>query len=322
MKRLNDNSKVLIMDLEQDSPDWLPWRQKGIGSSDVALLMSPEPVFDRTVGTLWKRKVGYEREVALDNEHIRRGKELEPKIRDEVNKILGTNFEPACVLREDAPYLRASLDGIDYDRDAILEIKAPSPKVFKKYKDTWEIPENYYLQMQYQMLCSDTEYGYFAFAQDSNPDDIPWLENLELYIIPVKNNHLLQLEIEKNCAIFQKGVDNKIPVGWKDDKLVLFESNPTMFVIIGGPEQMEKLYGVPNFPLPIVKTFYEQDVEIQGNQSFVVGIAEPMIVPFLKQNHPHHHLKIINLIDSPFANAVQNVELTKKGLLEAIKQLA
>jgi hypothetical protein len=109
-----------------------------------------------------------------------------------------------CVLRTDAPYLRASLDGLDLDFDCLLEIKAPSDKVFEKYLSTWQIPENYYLQMQYQMLCSDVEYGYFAFAREV-PVDVPWIEEkteLEVYIIPVRNNYGLQLEIEKQCALY------------------------------------------------------------------------------------------------------------------------
>jgi predicted phage-related endonuclease len=92
MKRLNDNEKVMLVDLDQSSGEWLEWRNQGIGSSDVALLMSPEPVFDRTVGTLWKQRMGYERAVELDNEHIQRGKTLEPKIRDLVNKKAWDKF--------------------------------------------------------------------------------------------------------------------------------------------------------------------------------------------------------------------------------------
>src|SRR4051812_36659346 len=129
MKRLKEDNLVLVDTLDQDSEEWLKWRGEGIGSSDVALLMNPEPLFDRTVGTLWKQKIGYERAVAINNEHVNRGKALEPIIRDRVNEIMGTSFKPMCMMRTDAPYLRASLDGWDESLDAILEIKSPSDKV-------------------------------------------------------------------------------------------------------------------------------------------------------------------------------------------------
>lgn len=315
MKRLNDNNKVAVVDLDQDSEEWLLWRNEGLGSSDIALLMLPEPLFDRTVGSLWKQRMGYERTVALDNEHIKRGKELEPKIREHVNNLLGSNFQPECVLRTDSPYLRASLDGIDYDLDAILEIKSPSDKVFEKYLKEWKIPYNYYLQMQYQMLCSDTECAYFAFGREVettlgliNGDE----KELEVYIITVKNDHTLQLDIERRAALFQKGIETHTPVGWKDEVLSFYHTNPTVFVIIANHEQIQTINKIKNPPLPI---------DILKTGSCIWPIEDFKGLVHLKSALPEHKVKIINLIPSPFSNTISVIELTESGILNHIKSL-
>lgn len=326
MKRLDNNKLVELVDLNQSSKEWLDWRNDGIGSSDVALLMSSEPVFDRTVGTLWKQRVGYERAVELDNEHIRRGKELEPIIRDEVNKILGTNFNPLCIMRKDKPYLRASLDGIDFDRDAILEIKSPSDKVFEKYLKTWQIPENYYLQMQYQMLCSDVEYCYFAFGRQiiikegmSDPEyGTDPITKLEIYIIPVKNNYTKQLDIERRCELFWKGVNTKTPVGWSNGELILYDTSPTMFLVICDILQERDLLKIKGLPIP-----FEKDILKDKNKSFIASVHNLNIAMLvqIKELYPNHHLKIINLVESPFSNKIDIIELNKKNLLNYIKTI-
>lgn len=332
MKRLNNDDLVQIIDVEQGTKEWLEdFRGKGIGSSDVALLMNEGRLYDRDVGTLWKQKVGYEKVVPLDNVHIQRGKDLEPKIRDEVNKLLGTHFEPACVLRTDAPYLRASLDGIDFDNDCILEIKAPSEKVYSKYIGTWEIPENYYLQIQYQMLCANVHYAYYVFGAEElieiSGDDIGLYNgyrteeglpaNLKIHIILIKNNHELQLDIERRCALFQKAVETKTPIGWSNGKLVLYDTNPTMFVVLGSFDNMLELDSIKNFPLPI----YSIESVYPTKKSFVIGIVNYKSIVKLKDSNPHHHIKIINLTESPFSNKVSDIILDKKGLLKAIKNL-
>jgi putative phage-type endonuclease len=306
MKRFEAEDLVIIEELDQDSDDWLSWRNEGIGSSDVAVLMSPEPVFDRTVGTLWKQKIGYERAPQINNPHVKRGKELEPEVRDMVNEMLGTAFEPKCILRQDSPYLRASLDGLDLSIDALLEIKSPSDKVFEKYLKSWEIPKNYYEQMQYQMLVSNVEYGYFAFYNETHPHP---------YIITVENDFELQLEIEKRCAIFWKGVLTKTPVGWENNSLRLFHTKPTAFLVICSNEQKKKLQSF-DLTIPVNPAILNLVCS-----SFVYTISPERfdLIPKLKDLAPDHQLKIINLTSSPFFSAVSEVDITEEGILGVIK---
>lgn len=287
MKRLNDNNLVIFDPLDQSSPEWLEWRNKGIGSSDVAVLMSPKPVFDRTVGTLWKQKIGYERAVALDNEHIKRGKELEPEICAMVNEMLGAKFEPACIYRKDAPYLRASLDGFDESLDCILEIKAPSDNVYAKYLKTWEIPQNYYEQMQYQMLVADVEYGYFAFynQQASHP-----------YIIKVENNLEVQLEIEKRCHLFWRSVQTKTPLGWDGDRLKMFHQKPSLVILVGNVDQQIEWLAKE---CELTKVLVNQQKH-EGSGVMFLPVQRLDSMPQIKDVYFDHDIKIINLTPSPF----------------------
>lgn len=314
MKRLNDNNLVIFDSLDQSSPEWLEWRKKGIGSSDVAVLMSPKPVFDRTVGTLWKQKIGYERAVALDNEHIKRGKELEPEIRNMVNEILGAEFKDVCIYRKDAPYLRASLDGFDEKLDCLLEIKSPSDAVFQKYLKAWpQIPQNYYEQMQYQMLVADVEYAYFAFynAQtikektEDGERDTGILKYPHPYIIKVENDFETQLEIEKRCHLFWRAVQTKTPIGWVGEELRLFHQRPTLILLVLSEQQAEQIE-LDTLELP------SRDPELPYSGSFIGLLTEEnySALTNIKDVNPEHDIKIINLTPSPFG-AGDEVELSQ-----------
>jgi putative phage-type endonuclease len=307
MKRFNDDSRILFDTVAQDSEEWLAWRNEGIGSSDVVLLMTEKPVFDRTVGTLWKQKIGYERAVAINNEHVKRGKEQEPIIRDMVNKMLKTKFEPMCTMRTDAPYLRASLDGWDEELDVLLEIKAPSTNVFNKYLKEWTIPYNYYCQMQYQMLVTNVEYGIFAFYNDAYPHP---------FIIPVENNHELQLDIERRCALFWKSVETKTPIGWDGMTLKLFPARPTMFIVVADKEKFLHLT-LMKFPLPVNCLLHEEEgsfIQLMDSKATSDLIA-------LKQKNPHHEVRIINLVASPFSDKPDEVEFSSEGIMKKIQEL-
>jgi len=311
MRRVSKDN-VIIEDLDQDSDEWLEWRNAGIGSSDIALLMSPEPVFDRTIRTLWEQRVGYERTVELDNEHIRRGKELEPIIRDKVMDLLYLDYKPLCVRRYDQPYLRASLDGYNHFSNSILEIKSPSEKVFKSYLDTWTVPYNYYLQMQYQMLVSGADFAYFAFYNKDILDSEEEQKHVHPYLMLVEPDFKLQLEIEQRCSLFWHAVENKIPIGWDNDELTLFPQYRKVLYLIVDDKQREKILNM-NLPVPV----YEEVREYVDNGSAIYLISdltgithESEITTNLKKR------KILSLVESPFCNEPYPLKLNKSSIMK------
>lgn len=301
--------KHKIVKLDQDSGEWLDWRNGGIGSSDVALLMSPEPVFDRTVRSLWEQRVGYERAVELDNEHIRRGKELEPIIRDKVNAILDSFFEPQCVERIDSPYLRASLDGYNPELKAILEIKSPAEKTFNSYLNSWEIPKNYLLQMQYQMLVCNASIGYFSFYNKDIMNDVHKQKHDHPYIMLVEPDFNLQLEIEKRCAMFWYAVQNKIPIGWKNGELTLFPATIKKLILIVTEKQAEKIRKI-NLPVDVYinACSYGSEIILCTDISMLANINEG--------RSTEERAKILSLVESPFCNEPYPLKLTKKAIME------
>lgn len=270
MKLDKDRHVVFLEDMEQDSDEWLHWRQQGLGSSDIALIMSPKPVFDRSLVTLWRDRTGIEPHPFVANEHTIRGKTLEPAIRESVNQMLNMDFEPVCVYREDAPYLRASLDGYSREHDCILEIKSPSDRVFDKYMQDWQVPENYMYQMQYQMLVCGAEYGWFAFYNETRPHP---------YLIYVPNDLEMQSEIERRASLLWHAIERRVPIGFVDEELTLLPQVPTMFVLIGGAEAplpVEKLRNVRSFP-----------------HSFAYECADYRDIAQLKKLNPAHRVELV-----------------------------
>lgn len=271
MKLTVDREEILVHDIEQDSTEWLEgFRPAGIGSSDVVLLMEPKGSFERTMFGLWKDRLGYEKFQFVSNEHVERGKRLEPAVRDMVNEMLNMNFQPACISRKHHPYLRASLDGIDFEHDVILEIKCPSDKVFDKYLDTKEVPIHYYMQIQYQLLVANADYAYYSFYNDRVKDP---------YIIVVENNVELQADIQKRCSLFWDAVQNKIPIGFDEaGSLKLYPVRPIMIVHIG--------FAPPETTLPVI-------TEVQSVEgTFYYWAQTPRELSAMREKNPDHEVRV------------------------------
>lgn len=255
MKLQIQNEDILVHPVEQDTDEWLnEFRPAGIGSSDIVLLVNPKGSFERTAFSLWKDRVGYEKQVFTPNEHTIRGKTTEPLVRDLVNKMTGMNFEPACISRQSSPYLRASLDGIDFEHDVLLEIKCPAKKGFEKFIETGQIPDYYYLQIQYQLLVSGADYAIYAVYNDMRPEPIIRL---------VENNLELQLDIINRCDIFWQSVQTKTPIGFNEKgELKMFPIRPIMIIdenyngslyVTESPQKIEHTFVLKSSNLKVIK---------------------------------------------------------------------
>jgi len=153
-----------LSQLNQGSADWLSWRSKGIGASDVAPLMG----FTRykSLFQLWAEKTGIAEPFA-GNEHTRRGNLLEPLVRDRYNLENMCNLQPALFEYKEWPILRASLDGIDSIGKHILEIKCPLGKDHETAMGG-KIPEQYVYQIQTQLLVSGAVSGDYVSYRDGD----------------------------------------------------------------------------------------------------------------------------------------------------------
>ena len=144
--------------LEQNTPEWLRWRQAGIGSSDAPVIMG-EGAF-KTRRLLWAIKTGRSREFA-GNAASRRGQALERTARSAYERELGVQVEPLCLVHEQLEWMRASLDGISFDGSTVLEIKCPLAVRDQNAAQQGRVPSHYYGQLQHKLEVSGAEEAHY-----------------------------------------------------------------------------------------------------------------------------------------------------------------
>ena len=106
----------------QGSPEWLGWRQKGLGASDAPIIMGKSHYM--TPYTLFKLKTGIMPPPKANPAQLR-GHTLEPKARIAYQQLTGNVVVPTTAEYVEAPIFRASLDGMTFHENMIVEIKCP-----------------------------------------------------------------------------------------------------------------------------------------------------------------------------------------------------
>ncbi len=142
----------------QGSPEWIAWRKTKVTASEIPIIIGKSKWM--TAYQLWQQKLGFTDGIK-DNWAMKRGRDLEPVVRDLCNEEIGFTFVPEVVVHKEINWAAASLDGIDRENKAILEIKCPGLADHQKAEKD-EIPEHYKPQVQWQMFCSDLEICYYA----------------------------------------------------------------------------------------------------------------------------------------------------------------
>ena len=140
-----------IVQLVQGSPEWLAYRLSRRNASETAAVLGISPW--TTPYQLWLLKTG--RAVTTVTSAMRHGTDTEPAARAAYEAQTGCVMQPLVL--EHKGYI-ASLDGITFDHDLILEIKCP---VRGSRSDLWTdvaagtVPEHYVVQVQHQLMVSD-----------------------------------------------------------------------------------------------------------------------------------------------------------------------
>jgi len=202
--------------LPQGSPEWLKWRGDGVGGSEVATVCGENPY--ETKMSLWKSKVAARRGEPVsdggENEHMRRGKELEPHARAEYEQLMGWACPPLCVVHDDLDFVRCSLDGLREDGELVLEIKAPGARNHAKAIDLKRNPEDfrfviphYHCQVQYQLLIVGASKAHFA----SYNKEKQFQGGNRLVIVPVEADPDFQEAMLNRVVRFWKLVEDETP---------------------------------------------------------------------------------------------------------------
>lgn len=152
--------------LIQQTEEWLEFRKNKVGASDAPVIMEVSPW--KTPFKLWQEKSGII-SGAIENEAMRRGKELESIARDCFVRQIGIEMSPKVVVSKAKDWMIASLDGINSNGDNIVEIKCPGYDDHHFADVKKMVPEKYYPQLQHQMYVAEVDKAYyFSYVDDSN----------------------------------------------------------------------------------------------------------------------------------------------------------
>jgi predicted phage-related endonuclease len=110
-------------------------------------------------------------------------------------------FFPINIQHDIYNFFRASLDGYNSDLNKFVEIKVPTEKNFELY-ESGEIPEHYYIQMQWQMMVSDLPSCYFCIF---NPD------SQKSFVMEIERCEETQEFLKQEALIFWENLLNDIP---------------------------------------------------------------------------------------------------------------
>lgn len=189
------------INIAQDSPEWMDWRNQGVTASEIAVIFGISPF--KTCWQLWAEKSGLRQPDNLDrNPYVRRGKNYEHVLREYVASSRGLSIMPCCIEHDQVSIIRASLDGLDqYSRP--WEFKIPSEKKFEDVRQNRHqsvSAKTYFLQVQYQLLCTGAKEGYLVFGRVKE-DDVS-ASIADVIILPIKADPDIHLRMMEQAAHF------------------------------------------------------------------------------------------------------------------------
>lgn len=155
-----------VVELVNHTPEWHDWRSKGIGSSDAPVVMEVSRFKD--IKQLMIEKVTGQKLEDTRNQYIKdRGNRLEGFVREVYEEWSGVKFPPMYCEHPEFSFMHASLDGINSNKDHIIEIKLLSrfdpekpnteTEGYKKWiaaKEKGVVPTDYLPQLHHQLLVT------------------------------------------------------------------------------------------------------------------------------------------------------------------------
>lgn len=167
--------------------DWLRFRQSGIGGSDIASVCGINPWKSQLA--LWHEKTEKIKDDEEENLPAELGIFLEPFMRGKFEKWIEKE-EGSKVMVASVPYILqhktnkialANLDGafLHPEKEAcITEYKTTSEHFYKQWQDE-NLPDNYYLQVQWYLYVTGLKYCYLSFLIGNRKFDVLVIERNE-----------------------------------------------------------------------------------------------------------------------------------------------
>ena len=160
-----------ILDIEQNTQEWLAGRKDFLGGSDAPIIMSVSPF--STPIKLYQEKVGLsDSDSDSNNPVLRKGHVLEDMAREELEDQLGFEMPPKVIQSNVFDFARISLDGLNEKEQRVAEIKYVGRDKFEEIKKTQEVPTHYFPQVQYQLLITGYEYLDFVIITEPTLEEM------------------------------------------------------------------------------------------------------------------------------------------------------
>ena len=160
--------KVLVKTAGLSRKEWLKWRTKGIGGSDVSVIAGINS--HRSVYQLWKEKTGQTEPEEEENDYTHFGTVLEPIVKKEFTARTGLKVRAKKMILQSSeyPFMLADLDGVIKEDGKMCIFEAKTASAYKQ--EIWEkgVPEAYILQVQHYMAVTGAEKAYVAALVGGN----------------------------------------------------------------------------------------------------------------------------------------------------------
>ena len=198
-------------ELVQGSDEWFKVRMGKITASKLSDLMRKTKYGESTYKTRLRMELAIERITGKSaspnfmNQAMHDGVEREPDARTLFEAITGK--EVALCGSFDHPEIvntSASPDGLIRGEDAVLEIKCPTHVTHAKNLLSETMDARYQHQLQWQIACTESEYGYFCSYHPDFPPD------LRLKWVKVLRDNMMILDIEEAVREFDAEIEDLI----------------------------------------------------------------------------------------------------------------
>lgn len=160
--------EILVKTKNLGRREWLKWRTKGIGGSDVPVIAGISP--HKSIYQLWQEKRGVLEleEEASDFAYF--GTLLEPVVKKEFMKRSGLKVRAKNMILQSSehPFMLADLDGVIYENGEMYVFEAKTASAYKA--ELWKdgIPAEYMLQIQHYMAVTGARKAYIAALVGGN----------------------------------------------------------------------------------------------------------------------------------------------------------
>lgn len=212
--------KFKFVQYEQGSPEWLAYRRKGIGASDIPSIIECDGAY-KTKTQLIESKLGRDE---IHNDYTKmifaEGHAIEEIVRTEAESQLGQRFFPCVIESVQNPQFFASLDGMSEDGKRIIEVKSTKKHDFVSMVRSGICPPVYYFQIQWQLMISGLDECTLIVVDKNTGDRHPLIVEREDAMI-----ESLKISAEKFLGEFEgQMLSPKKEIAPNDNDAMMLES--------------------------------------------------------------------------------------------------